>query len=140
MSDSDSEGGGFESHRADQTNTPYASRTGYLFGLYGDNRTRSAMLYGFAEAKFLQGKNERSLEQTKISGTVTTVEILRSAEYSIGHKFKNPYTRTHRVRGICLVCMVIIEPVVHSTTGSPKRSLCKAKTSVVSSEQKFREP
>lgn len=42
VSDSDSEGGGFESHRADQTNTLYASRTGYLFGLYGDNRTRSA--------------------------------------------------------------------------------------------------
>ena len=32
------------------------------------------MLYGFAEAKFLQGKNERSLEQTNISGTVTTVD------------------------------------------------------------------
>ena len=58
---------------------------------------------------------------------MTTVEILRSAEYPIGHKFKNPYTRTHRVRGICLVCMVIIEPVVHSTTGSSKRSFCKAK-------------
>ncbi len=36
------------------------------------------MLYGFAEAKFLQGKNERSLEQTKISGTVTTVKTLRT--------------------------------------------------------------
>ena len=32
------------------------------------------MHYGFAEAKFLRGKNERSLERTKISGTVTTVD------------------------------------------------------------------
>ena len=48
---------------------------GWIFiGLYGDNRTRSAMHYGFAEAKFLRGKNERSLERTKISGTVTTVD------------------------------------------------------------------
>ena len=61
-------------HKFKNPYTPYASRTGYLFGLYGDNRTRSALHYGFAEAKFLQDKNERSLERTKISGTVTTVD------------------------------------------------------------------
>ena len=56
MSDSDSEGGGFESHRADQTNTLHVA-----------------------------------------------------------------------VQGICLVCMVIIEPAALCSAGSSKRSFCEAK-------------